>query len=46
MRTNIWAILKEEWVRNSPSLIPELAEDFQVSENFMKKGLEFENKKR
>jgi Zn-dependent peptidase ImmA (M78 family) len=33
--------LKEEWVRESPDPIPELAEEFQVSENFMKKRLEF-----
>jgi len=30
-------ILKEEWIRESPNPIPELAEEFQVSENFMKK---------
>jgi Zn-dependent peptidase ImmA (M78 family) len=31
--------LKEEWVQESPDPIPELAEEFQVSENFMKKRL-------
>jgi len=34
-------ILNEEWVKNSPDPIPELAEEFQVSENFMRKRLEF-----
>ena len=34
------AILKEEWVKESPDPIPELAEEFQVSENFMRKRLE------
>jgi Zn-dependent peptidase ImmA (M78 family) len=31
--------LKEEWVQESPDPIPELAEEFQVSENFMRKRL-------
>lgn len=35
------AILKEEWVTNSPDSTPELAEEFQVSENFMRKRLDF-----
>ncbi|MDI6603333.1 MAG: ImmA/IrrE family metallo-endopeptidase [Patescibacteria group bacterium] len=34
-------ILKEEWVTDSPDPIPELAEEFQVSENFMRKRLKF-----
>lgn len=29
-------ILKEEWIKESPDPIPELAEEFQVSENFMR----------
>lgn len=37
------AILKEDWVMNSLDPVPELAEEFQVSENFMRKRLEFEN---
>jgi hypothetical protein len=32
--------LKEEWVQESLDPIPELAEEFQVSENFMRKRLE------
>jgi len=36
------AILSEEWVKESLNPIPELAEEFQVSEHFMKKRLEFE----
>ena len=36
-------ILEEDWFENSPDPIPELAEEFQVSENFMKKRLEFKN---
>jgi hypothetical protein len=28
-------------VKDSPDLIPELAEEFQVPENFMRKRLEF-----
>jgi Zn-dependent peptidase ImmA (M78 family) len=31
--------LKEEWVKESLDPIPELAEEFQVSENFMRKRL-------
>ena len=34
--------LKEEWVKESPDPVPELAKEFQVSENFMKGSLEFE----
>ncbi|MGC9086798.1 MAG: hypothetical protein ACP5IT_11450 [Thermoproteota archaeon] len=30
-------------VKECPDPIPELAEEFQVSENFMKKRLEFKN---
>lgn len=37
------AVLKEEWVKESTDPIPELAEEFQVSENFMKKRLKFED---
>jgi Zn-dependent peptidase ImmA (M78 family) len=33
--------LKEEWVKESLNPIPELAEEFQVSPNFMRKRLEF-----
>jgi len=33
--------LKEEWIKDSPDPIPELAEEFQVSENFMRKSLKF-----
>jgi len=33
--------LKEEWIKDSPDPIPELAEEFQVSENFMRKRLKF-----
>jgi Zn-dependent peptidase ImmA (M78 family) len=35
-------ILKEEWVKESPDPIPELAEEFQVSPHFMRKRLKFE----
>jgi Zn-dependent peptidase ImmA (M78 family) len=38
------ALLKEDWVKESPDPIPELAEEFQVSENFMKKRLKLKNK--
>ncbi|MEM2914560.1 MAG: ImmA/IrrE family metallo-endopeptidase [Candidatus Bathyarchaeia archaeon] len=38
-------ILKQEWVKESPDPIPELAEEFQVSENFMRKRLELEKVK-
>jgi hypothetical protein len=31
--------LKEEWVKEPPDSISELAEEFQVSENFMRRGL-------
>lgn len=34
-------ILKEEWVKDSPDLITKLAEEFQVSENFIRKRLKF-----
>jgi len=34
-------ILTQEWVKEHPNPIPELAEEFQVSENFMRKRLEF-----
>ncbi|HEC92525.1 MAG TPA: ImmA/IrrE family metallo-endopeptidase [Candidatus Atribacteria bacterium] len=36
------AILNEDWVKDSLDPIPELAEEFQVSEHFMKKRLEVE----
>lgn len=35
------AILKEEWINDSPDPIPELAEEFQVPEELMRKRLEF-----
>lgn len=35
------ATLKEEWVKESPDPIPDLADEFQVSPNFMKRRLEF-----
>jgi len=31
--------LKEEWVKASPAPIPELAEEFQVSEISLERGL-------
>jgi len=34
-------ILQQEWVKESPNPIHDLAEEFQVSENFMRKRLEF-----
>jgi len=34
-------ILNQEWVKESPNPVPELAEEFQVSENFMRKRLNF-----
>lgn len=34
-------VLKQEWVKESLDPIPELAEEFQVSENFMRKRLKF-----
>jgi Zn-dependent peptidase ImmA (M78 family) len=33
--------LKQDWVKESPDPVPELAEEFQVSENFMRKRFEF-----
>ena len=36
------AILKKEWVKESPNPIPQLAEKFQVPEELMRKRLEFE----
>jgi len=36
-------LLKQDWVQNSPDPIPELAEEFQVSENFMRKRLQLKN---
>jgi Zn-dependent peptidase ImmA (M78 family) len=35
------SILKQDWVKESLDPVPELAEEFQVSENFMRKRLEF-----
>jgi len=35
-------VLKEDWIQDSPDPIPTLAMEFQVSENFMRKRLEFE----
>jgi Zn-dependent peptidase ImmA (M78 family) len=32
-------ILKQDWVKESPDPIPELAEEFQVSESFMRKRM-------
>jgi Zn-dependent peptidase ImmA (M78 family) len=37
--------LKEEWVKESLNPIPELAEEFQVSENFIRKRLRFKANK-
>jgi Zn-dependent peptidase ImmA (M78 family) len=34
------ALLKQDWTQESLDPIPELAEEFQVSENFMRKRLE------
>jgi len=34
-------ILNQEWVKESPNPISALAEEFQVSESFMKKRLKF-----
>jgi len=34
-------VLSQEWVKEHPNPIPELAEEFQVSENFMRKRMEF-----
>lgn len=36
-------ILKEEWVKESLDPIPEIAEEFQVSQNFMRKRLKFKD---
>jgi Zn-dependent peptidase ImmA (M78 family) len=33
--------LKEEWVQESLDPVPDLAEEFQVSENFMRKRLKY-----
>ena len=35
--------LREEWVQKGLDPIPKLAEEFQVSENFMRKSIEFED---
>jgi len=35
-------LLKQEWVKESPDPVAELAEEFQVSENFMRKRLNFQ----
>jgi Zn-dependent peptidase ImmA (M78 family) len=35
--------LREEWVQECPDPIPELAEEFQVSENFMRKRMKILN---
>jgi hypothetical protein len=37
--------LKEEWIKKSPDSVPELAEEFQASENFMRKRLKFKGLK-
>lgn len=37
-------MLKAQWVQDSLNPISELAEEFQVSENFMRKRLEFKQK--
>jgi len=34
-------ILQQDWVKEHPDPIPELAEEFQVSENFIRKRLKF-----
>jgi len=39
-------ILNQEWVKESLNPIPELAEEFQVSENFMRKRLELKSRYR
>ena len=39
------AILKEDWVKDSPDPIPELADEFQVSEYFMRMRMEFKERK-
>jgi len=38
-------LLEQEWVKESPDPVAELAEEFQVSENFMKKRLELKFKR-
>jgi Zn-dependent peptidase ImmA (M78 family) len=38
-------ILEQDWVKESLDPIPALAEEFQVSENFMRKRLKFKFKK-
>jgi Zn-dependent peptidase ImmA (M78 family) len=38
--------LKEEWVQESPDPVPDLAEEFQVSENFMRKRLRLNSRQR
>ena len=37
------AILQQEWIKESPNPIPALAEEFQVSQNFMRKRLEIKS---
>ncbi|MGQ9596390.1 MAG: ImmA/IrrE family metallo-endopeptidase [Thermodesulfobacteriota bacterium] len=39
------AILKDEWVKESSDPIPDLAEESQVSENFMRKRFELKEKR-
>jgi Zn-dependent peptidase ImmA (M78 family) len=38
-------LLNQDWVKESPDPIPELAEEFQVSPHFMRKRLEFSKSK-
>jgi Zn-dependent peptidase ImmA (M78 family) len=38
-------LLNQDWVKESPDPIPELAEEFQVSENFLRKRLKFKNER-
>ena len=40
------AMLQQEWVKEYPNPIPALAEEFQVSENFMRKRLQFRDEYR
>jgi len=40
-RKKLNELLKQEWVKESLDPIPDLAEEFQVSENFMRKRLKF-----
>lgn len=35
-------LLSEEWLKDSPDPVSELAEEFQVTEELMRKRLEFE----